>query len=333
MRRRGPVVSAPDPRAAVVEYVVGFAIDTRDRVALIRKNRPAWQAGRLNGIGGHVEDGERPMDAMVREFLEEAGTTLSGWDEFVVMDFPGARIHFYRNAGLHPVRLDGLRSMTDEEIVVLHVDDIGIDGPIIPNLAWLVPLAAYTADTYAPLHVRAVMAEVVDASEHAALDATPPDPADPADGLSEERHPEDYCHRCGGPNISWYTPAEAWNPVMRPGGHDTTEWLWNEIICPLCFAELAAALWPQATWMLLPDERTIGGKAYRAAVEAARQRPTPQADRVTAAVEAVLAEVAQHRTRNANGVPWCEVCDTQVSAVHIPAALAAAHTDTPGDDT
>jgi hypothetical protein len=41
--------------AAVVEYVVGFAFDTDGRVALIRKNRPEWQAGRLNGIGGHVE--------------------------------------------------------------------------------------------------------------------------------------------------------------------------------------------------------------------------------------------------------------------------------------
>ena len=38
--------------------VVGFAF-TEDRrsVILIRKNRPEWQAGRLNGVGGHIEPG------------------------------------------------------------------------------------------------------------------------------------------------------------------------------------------------------------------------------------------------------------------------------------
>lgn len=54
-------------------------------------------------------------------------------------------------------------------------------------------------------------------------------------------HPEDYCHRCGMPNICWGTPAEVWNPVMRPEGHDTRTWLWNEIICPICFVQLAQA--------------------------------------------------------------------------------------------
>ena len=39
----------------MTEYVVGFmlSIDGED-VALIRKERPAWQKGRLNGIGGHI---------------------------------------------------------------------------------------------------------------------------------------------------------------------------------------------------------------------------------------------------------------------------------------
>jgi 8-oxo-dGTP pyrophosphatase MutT (NUDIX family) len=91
-----------------VEYVVGFAFDTYGRVALIRKNRPEWQAGQLNGIGGHVETAcersdhinsrhdaacrghlEDPYVAMVREFEEETGRRVEGWQKFVVMDFPG----------------------------------------------------------------------------------------------------------------------------------------------------------------------------------------------------------------------------------------------------
>lgn len=82
-----------------------------------------------------------------------------------------------------------------------------------------------------------------------------------------DRHPEDYCHRCDGPNISWSTPSEVWDPVMRPGGHNTTEWLWNEIICPVCFAELFEQRFPKTSWRLTPDEATIGGRAFRAAAE------------------------------------------------------------------
>jgi len=53
-------------------YVLGFMFD-RDyaEVALILKNRPAWQAGKWNGIGGKIEGDETPHAAMVREFTEE----------------------------------------------------------------------------------------------------------------------------------------------------------------------------------------------------------------------------------------------------------------------
>jgi 8-oxo-dGTP diphosphatase len=154
-------VSTPSPEPT--GYVVGFLLDTRsENVALIRKNRPEWQAGRLNGIGGHIEPGERPYEAMCREFLEETGSAVRGWHTLAVMDFPGARIHFYR---YHlPVHLLGhLRSVTDEEVVVAGVGNVlaGKHGPIIPNLSWLLPLAAYTADTYDPIAVTAQRAEAL----------------------------------------------------------------------------------------------------------------------------------------------------------------------------
>lgn len=36
-------------------YVLGFAFTPDGRVALIQKKRPAWQAGRLNGIAPRFE--------------------------------------------------------------------------------------------------------------------------------------------------------------------------------------------------------------------------------------------------------------------------------------
>ena len=52
-------------------------------------------------------------------------------------------------------------------------------------------------------------------------------------------HPENYCHRCGGPNVlSWFAPSPLWNAVMRGGsiGGDEPH---DGIVCPVCFAVIA----------------------------------------------------------------------------------------------
>lgn len=64
-------------------YVLGFVFDsTRNDFALIQKTKPEWQAGRLNGIGGKIEETDAsPGHAIVREFEEEAGvnTPVDQW--------------------------------------------------------------------------------------------------------------------------------------------------------------------------------------------------------------------------------------------------------------
>lgn len=56
-----------------------------------------------------------------------------------------------------------------------------------------------------------------------------------------DQHPEDRCHRCGGPNVVWSAPSPLWNRVMRPAdqqGHPGGE-AYGGIVCPTCFAALA----------------------------------------------------------------------------------------------
>ncbi len=56
------------------EYVLTFAFDKRlESVWLIEKQKPEWQKGCLNGIGGKIEEGESPMEAAIRELKEESG--------------------------------------------------------------------------------------------------------------------------------------------------------------------------------------------------------------------------------------------------------------------
>lgn len=121
-------------------YCLGFAFsEDGSHVALIRKARPAWQAGKLNGIGGHVERREHPQTAMAREFKEETGydTWSIDWDAFAKMKLPDAEVYCYRT---FRVDLTSLETKTDEEVVVTTVEVVR-STLCIPNLSWLVPLA------------------------------------------------------------------------------------------------------------------------------------------------------------------------------------------------
>jgi len=69
-------------------YVLGFAFDNERRVALIKKKRPEWQAGRWNGIGGSIELHETAYEAMIREFYEETGLRLINWRKVATMRCP-----------------------------------------------------------------------------------------------------------------------------------------------------------------------------------------------------------------------------------------------------
>ena len=119
------------------QYVAGFLFES-DKVALVRKKRPAWQAGRLNGIGGKIEPGESPLSAMVREFYEETGyrTVSTQWWPFCVLSGEDFSVHFFSSYG----RLSELETTTDEEIVVLPISEITVENAI-PNLTWLIPMA------------------------------------------------------------------------------------------------------------------------------------------------------------------------------------------------
>lgn len=130
------------------QYVCGFLVSPdRSRVLLIRKNRPAWQKGRLNGVGGKLEAGETPFQAMVREFREEAGLTVESWRHGVTLtgvpteaDPKGWQGHFFI-AVATAEQFSSWRSLTDEQLEVHTLASLprGESG-VIPNLHWLIPL-------------------------------------------------------------------------------------------------------------------------------------------------------------------------------------------------
>lgn len=127
-------------------FVVGFAFSfDAKQVALIRKKRPTWQAGKLNGIGGKIEAGEDPIDAMVREFYEETGvsTEPKQWQICAVLGSkPDAQTRWHMHVySLRGLDLQRLKSTTDEQIEIHEVGSSAIANEGISNLAWLIPLA------------------------------------------------------------------------------------------------------------------------------------------------------------------------------------------------
>lgn len=65
-----------------IDYVLVFAFDwTREKVLLIKKSKPEFQAGLLNGVGGKIQQGEIPEQAAIREFKEETGLDIGGLKE------------------------------------------------------------------------------------------------------------------------------------------------------------------------------------------------------------------------------------------------------------
>jgi 8-oxo-dGTP diphosphatase len=146
IEQRKPAVASSDllGESGQTKYVVGFMFDVAmSNVALIRKNKPAWQAGLLNGIGGKVEAGEEAINAMCREFGEEAGLWPSDWTHFCSMsgtnnDGGSFEVEFFYTIG-EPHKLT---SMESEQIEVVSSKAIaGGEEKTIGNLPWLVALA------------------------------------------------------------------------------------------------------------------------------------------------------------------------------------------------
>lgn len=131
---------------------MGFLFNNNlTRVVLIHKKRPAWQAGRWNGPGGNVREGETPIKAMIREFREETGNEFLEWKSYAkqqgtIKEGAHAVVHYFvgvTRSMADPVVL----TQTDELVMVwsvnkIHVDEIDFvdDVPALLSLArhaWL----------------------------------------------------------------------------------------------------------------------------------------------------------------------------------------------------
>lgn len=142
------------------KYVLGFMFDDK-YILLIKKNRPEWQKDKLNGIGGHIKEGESSIKAMVREFAEETGVSThmhewtymgrmfrNGSEEFEVdvfrMKVPDVR-------GFLQKRAISYWKPTDEYTYIVEINAVlGTAFRQISNLKWLILMCVDDNDGFLP---------------------------------------------------------------------------------------------------------------------------------------------------------------------------------------
>lgn len=125
------------------DCVLGFAFNSMGaitQVALIKKNRPREQKDKFNGIGGKIERTETPIQAVVREFKEEAGieTEFDDWEHYATLYWKKIRIFVFcgRIFGF-----EDIKTQEDEEIVKFGVANVQYRFDLVGGVSWLIPMA------------------------------------------------------------------------------------------------------------------------------------------------------------------------------------------------
>ena len=120
-------------------FTLGFAFTTDgSRVVLLEKQSPAWQRGKLNGVGGKVEPDETALEAMVREFTEETGvaTEPARWRHYA--ELSGSAFHVDVYSLFDDAVVDGARTVEIHEVRVCPTTGSEIREKGINNLGWLI---------------------------------------------------------------------------------------------------------------------------------------------------------------------------------------------------
>lgn len=108
----------------MTNYVLGFITD-RKRVLLIKKNRPEWQQGLYNGVGGKVLENESPESAMVREAKEETNLDIIKWTKIDTLEYPDNEVilHLFE-ATVSKKFLSSYKTNTDELVRLFKLDKL-----------------------------------------------------------------------------------------------------------------------------------------------------------------------------------------------------------------
>lgn len=122
------------------KFSLGFIFDAQlQNVLLIQKNRPDWQKGKWNGLGGHVEKGETYLQTIEREVFEESGLNIPANEWIKVGEMKLTDSICWVFAAIYKGELTDIQIKTDEILAWHSIRNIPIN--VLSNLTWLIPFA------------------------------------------------------------------------------------------------------------------------------------------------------------------------------------------------
>lgn len=122
------------------KYTLGIIFDqTLKHVLLIHKTKPDYQVGKLNALGGKIEEGETSLTCVTREIREESGLDIpeTAWTYIGVVHTPDWVMDVFtcRYAG----SMKDAQSLEVERIEWIPVDQLPPNT--ISSLPWMILLA------------------------------------------------------------------------------------------------------------------------------------------------------------------------------------------------
>jgi len=123
------------------EFTLGFIFDSsHKKVLLVHKQKPEWQKGKINGIGGKLEDGESHVACISRETREESCLIIpeDAWVFLGLLSTKNSwRIHTYMTT--YEGEMTDAQKGDHEEIEWFSCDELPEE--CIANLRWIIPFA------------------------------------------------------------------------------------------------------------------------------------------------------------------------------------------------
>ncbi len=125
----------------MTQYVLCYAVPdiVWPKVLLIEKKRPAWQAGRFNLPGGHIEEDETIHMAASRELKEETNIDCPTEGIRIMGTIEGTDFIVYVcRCDYHAHRDNCAESMTDEHVFWLPIAEALAREKLIDNLRLII---------------------------------------------------------------------------------------------------------------------------------------------------------------------------------------------------
>lgn len=115
-------VEIPDfYRIDMASYVIIFAVDTQDRVAMVEHYKHGPQQVSMELPAGYIEPGDDPLASAQRELQEEAGMVSDAWSSLGSYFIDGNRGCGWMHAFLaRHARITGQTAYEPTELIQLH---------------------------------------------------------------------------------------------------------------------------------------------------------------------------------------------------------------------